>query len=91
MPKGPRAYKAIKYRMIRIGATQRDLAPKMGMSCPTLSSRLTGKVPWSLPEAYKLLEVLGLSKKDIYNYFPDDIYADISDELALEILKNKFI
>ena len=48
------------------------LAEELDKSINAISCRMRGKAPWALDEAYKVLDILGLPRSDIFNYFPPD-------------------
>lgn len=56
--------------MVLLGVDCGWLAKKLNYHPQTLSSRMTGRVAWSLEEAYRVLDLLGLPDTDIRLYFP---------------------
>jgi transcriptional regulator with XRE-family HTH domain len=52
------------------GIMQKDLAEKLDLANSTLSQKLNGDVQFSMVEIYTICDVLNISEKDIYVYFP---------------------
>lgn len=49
--------------------TQSELAEAAGMSCATLSSRMTGRFPFAADEMLRIGELLDIPPEDYYKYF----------------------
>lgn len=49
--------------------TQENFARAIGKTQPTTSLKINGKASWNQGEIVKAIEVLGLSKDDIVEYF----------------------
>lgn len=63
------------FRALRTEWTARDLdqtywAEKLGRSQAYISRRMTGKEPWTLDEAYIMLDDMGLPPERIVDLFP---------------------
>lgn len=60
--------------MKRRHVTQVDLAEELGFDRHNgcISARLSGKQPWRLDEAYKVLARLEIPLSEIFTYFPPD-------------------
>lgn len=67
----------IKARMAELGLTQRDLAKPEILNCsyPTVSLKLNGHRPITLPEAEALGKALKLNDIEYYHYFFASIIA----------------
>lgn len=46
-----------------------EFCDKINLSANSLSKKLNNKVPFTSPEIYKMVEVLGIDVKDIHLYF----------------------
>lgn len=62
-------YNKLKGRIIEVWGSQKAFAHAMGVSEKTISNKLCGKKAWSQDEICLSIEVLGLSAKDIPDYF----------------------
>ena len=62
------------HRLREAMASQRvrgqDVANYLGISPQAFSRRLTAQLPFSLADAYKIMDYLGLPHEAIYDYFP---------------------
>jgi len=54
-------YKAIVGRIAMLGMHRKDVAEKLNITYGTLHNKLCGITPFTLPEAFQLMELLGLS------------------------------
>lgn len=70
MPKKIDRYRKLRALMLELGHDQTTLAKRTGMTRQQISDRMTGKVPWSLEDAYKVCDTLFIAIKDIRKYFP---------------------
>lgn len=59
----------IKARMEELGITQAELAQKIGVATPTMCQKINNIRPFSLDEAEKVAEALGIKDKDFGSYF----------------------
>lgn len=63
-------YKRLRAAMSAAGVTGQDIARRLDCSGNTISARMTGRVPWSMSDAYMVLDMLSLPSDQIYTYFP---------------------
>lgn len=70
MPKKIDTYRKLRALMLELGHDQTTLAKRTGMTRQQISDRMTGKVPWTLDEVYRVCDVLCIEAKDIKQYFP---------------------
>lgn len=49
--------------------TQQELADKLGISVQTFNSKINGRTAFTIPEAMKIIEFLGIKK-------PEEIFFD---------------
>lgn len=70
MPKKIDTYRKLRALMLELGHDQTTLAKRTGMTRQQISDRMTGKVPWSIEEVYKVCGTLFIAIKDIRKYFP---------------------
>lgn len=69
-------------RAQRISTT--ELGRVIGTSHAGVSRRMNGKTPWTIAEAYKVLNYLGIDQTLVFDYFPPGgIEPSISGELTL--------
>ena len=61
------AFRAIAWKR---GYPLTRLADELGMSATMVSNRVRGVVPWTLPEAIRAAEVLGMTLPEFAAYFP---------------------
>jgi len=66
----PRLYIDIRQRCREMGIDLAYLAEKTGISKNSMARRMTGKLPWTLDEAYTILDVLKLSPDHLIKLFP---------------------
>ena len=62
-------YSKLKGRIIEKYDSQRSFAEAIGKTQTTTSFKINGKASWNQGEIVKAIEVLGLSKDDIVEYF----------------------
>lgn len=62
-------YSKLKGRIKEKYGTQENFARAIGITQPTTSFKINGKASWNQGEIVKAIEVLGLSKDDIVEYF----------------------
>lgn len=72
----------LRGRIEEMGADRKWLAKQLDV-CPTyFSQRMTGKLPWSMDDVYRLCDVLRIPTEEIPVYFPRD---GISKAAILEL------
>lgn len=62
-------YNKLRGRIIEKYGSQIKFSKAMNWSERTLSHKMSGKVAWKQPEIIKAVELLGLRKNDIMDYF----------------------
>ena len=62
-------YSKLKGRIKEKYGTQENFAKAIGKTQTTTSFKINGKASWNQDEIVKAIEVLGLSKDDIVEYF----------------------
>lgn len=62
-------YSKLKGKIKEMFSTQYAFAEKMGISERTLSIKLSGKVDWKQTEILKAMDILGISKDEVEQYF----------------------
>ena len=62
-------YSKLKGRIIEKYGSQGSFAKAIGITQTTTSFKINGKASWNQDEIVKAIEVLGLSKDDIVEYF----------------------
>ena len=67
-----RRYERLRKKMREEGITGNDLARWMRMNPNSISARMTGRVSWSLQDAYQILDYLSIPREELYDYFPPD-------------------
>ena len=65
-------FSTLRGALVETGTTQHVLAHDLGLSPSSLSNRLTGKVPWTIQEAYSVLRLLNRPDTELQLYFPPD-------------------
>ena len=63
-------YALLKSKMVLEDYNQKELAEKLNMNAPTLSSRLHGKYPFDIDTIYNICDILNIPYSDIPLYFP---------------------
>lgn len=61
---------------------QQDIAKLIGRSVFYVSARMTGKAPWTLPEAYTICKRLNIPLDQLLDYFP---LGDVLDAAGVEV------
>jgi len=64
-------FKKLKTLMFASDIRQADLCRMIGVSQTYLTSRMTGKNPFSLSDVYAICEALEIPHNEIVEYFPD--------------------
>ncbi len=62
-------YNKLRGKIVERYGNQTEFAKAMGWSERTLSVKMNGKVPWKQTDICHAIELLGLSKDDIQEYF----------------------
>lgn len=70
-------YRKLKGKIIEKFATQYAFAKEFGWSERTLSLKLNGSRAWKQPDICKAIELLGLTKNDIREYFFEEKVQNI--------------
>lgn len=65
----PYNYAKIRGKIREVCGTQSVFSEKMGISSTTLSLKLNNKAEWSQNEMLKAMDILGIDKKNIEEYF----------------------
>lgn len=70
-------YSKLKGKIVEKFSTQYAFAKEFGWSERTLSLKLNGNRAWKQPDICKAIELLGLTKNDIQEYFFDEKVQNI--------------
>lgn len=70
MPRKINLYRRLRSRMVQLDIDQHYLGDCIRMKASSVSSRLTGKVPWSIEECYEVCRVLEIPLTEIPLYWP---------------------
>lgn len=63
-------FRHLSGRLKQLGINQSDLAKKFGLSQASISHRFSGKVPWTLDEMYRLMDICQANYEELHIYFP---------------------
>lgn len=74
-----RKFLMLRYYIAAAGYALQDFGPAIGLSPQTLSSRLSGRVPWTVPEAMAACDVLNLDREKIAELFCERKEGDNDD------------
>lgn len=77
------AYKRLRITLGVNDIDQQTLAKLLGRSTFYIHTRMTGKNSWTLQEAYKICELLGITIAEMSEYFPK------SEVMAHTTVENK--
>lgn len=66
-----RKFLVLRYHIAVAGYTLQEFGAAIGLTSQTISSRLNGRVPWTVPEAMKACDVLHLDRKEIAELFKE--------------------
>ena len=69
---------ALRKRMLEKDVSQRELAKRIGMSVAWFSQKMTGKHPFSISEAWEIMELLSISPEKMAQYFPNYESGDVA-------------
>ena len=67
-----RAFRNLRCKLVELDIQQRELADRLGVSPSTISTRLSGRLPWSVPEAVQVAGILGIPLDQLSVFFYDD-------------------
>lgn len=67
-----RAFRKLRCKLVEMDIQQKELADRLGVSPSTISTRLSGQLPWSVPEAVRVAEILGIPLDQLSVFFYDD-------------------
>ena len=65
-------FKHLRCKLLEWDMRQQELADRLGVSPATISTRLSGRLPWSVPEAVQVAEILGIPLDQLSVFFYDD-------------------
>ena len=63
-------YRYLSTRLNQLGIRQKDLARILDLTPASISHRFTGRVPWTIDEMYRILEICRAVPEDLHIYFP---------------------
>lgn len=63
-------YRYLRGRLKQLGIEMDELSARMALSPPSLSRRFNCYIPWSIREAYQLMDIIGAAPEELYIYFP---------------------
>lgn len=63
-------YRFLSGRLKQLGIRQSDLGEILNLNGTSISHRMCGRAPWTLDEAYRVLEVCRVDPAEIFRYFP---------------------
>lgn len=66
-----RKFLILRYHIATAGYTLQDFGTAIGLSSQMISSRLNGRVPWTVAEAMAACDVLNLDHKEIAELFKE--------------------
>ena len=67
-----RAFRKLRCKLVEMDIQQKELADWLRVSPSTISTRLSGHLPWSVPEAVQVAEILGIPLDQLSVFFYDD-------------------
>lgn len=62
-------FSKLRGRIVEKYGSQTEFAKAIGWSERTLSCKMSGKIPWKQTDICSAIELLGLSRNDIQEYF----------------------
>lgn len=65
-----RKYSYLAGRLRQLDMTQGDVAKRLGLCSAAVSDRFRGRTPWTLWEAYEVLDLVGAEPSELPIYFP---------------------
>lgn len=80
----PSRYKLLRSVMAEQDISTYDLGELFRKSPRCINDKLSGAVPWTLPEIYRLLDFLELPHDQLHKYFPPNGMAEKSEEKPKE-------
>lgn len=63
-------YKHLSGRLKQMGVRQKDLARILELSPASVSHRFVGRIPWTIDEMYKMMEICQAPAEQLHIYFP---------------------
>lgn len=63
-------YRFLSGRLKQLGIRQSDLADVLGLNGASVSHRMCGRSPWTLDEAYLVLDLCKAEPSEFHLYFP---------------------
>lgn len=71
MPVPRKLFLQLRHKIEDAGYQVQDVAEHFGHTPSWASSRLSGQVPWSVADALKVCDLVGIPQDEIANYFKD--------------------
>ena len=65
-------FKRLRCKLLECDMKQQELADRLGVSPATISTRLSGRLPWSVPEAVQVAKILDIPMDRLSEFFYDD-------------------
>lgn len=65
-------YRKLRGKLREMGIDQKYLAGFFGISQASVSHRFTGSVPWTIPEAYTIMNLIQEPCERLHEFFPRD-------------------
>ena len=65
-------FKRLRCKLLECDMRQQELADRLGVSPATISTRLSGRLPWSVPEAVQVAKILDIPMDRLSEFFYDD-------------------
>lgn len=65
-------YRKLRGALAEQGKHLYDMADYLNYKPMSISLRMTGKTPWRMDEAYRVMDFLSLPRERIFDYFPPD-------------------
>jgi hypothetical protein len=66
----PKPFSELRARFVLKGFYQQDIAKKINCCNTVMTKKLYGERPFTMPEVYKMCELLDIADKEIPLYFP---------------------
>lgn len=71
MPAHRKRFLQLRHKIEDAGYTNSEFAAAFGHGCSWISGKLSGNVPWTVPEALKAMALLGIPGEELVHYFRD--------------------
>ena len=68
----PKRYRLLYAKMLAFDLSQKDIGQMLGLTQASVSSRFTGRQPWSMQEAWTLMRRLRIPANELHRYFPEN-------------------